>query len=134
MVAIVATNSATRSLTATVVQSRLEQARREADQAEANAQSLRSQADAAELEAQRQDNTVRKLSDQSKQGDSTYTNQVRPPRTEVPPTTQDFLLRMYNATSSKFAASGNALKSNEQAAPVVNSQGQSTGRILNLSA
>lgn len=44
MVAITATNSATLSLQASVTRSRLEQARREASQAEANAESLRDQA------------------------------------------------------------------------------------------
>jgi hypothetical protein len=43
------------------------------------------------------------------------------------------LVRMYSATSAQFAASGNALK-NQGAQPVVNTQGQTTGRILNLSA
>ena len=45
MVAITATNSATVSLQVTLNRMRLEQARREADQAEAYAQSLRAQAD-----------------------------------------------------------------------------------------
>lgn len=44
MVAITATNSATLSMQASVTKSRLEQARREAAQAEANAETLRSQA------------------------------------------------------------------------------------------
>lgn len=44
MVAITATNSASQSLQASVTKSRLEQARREAAQAEANAETLRSQA------------------------------------------------------------------------------------------
>ena len=45
MVAIGATNSATPSLQSVLGRARVEQARREADQAEANAQTLRQQAD-----------------------------------------------------------------------------------------
>ncbi len=41
---------------------------------------------------------------------------------------------MYQATSPQFAASGNALKDDNKAAPAINTLGQSTGRILNLSA
>ena len=48
MVAITATNSATPSVQASVGRARLAQARREAEQAEANARDLRDQADDAE--------------------------------------------------------------------------------------
>jgi hypothetical protein len=133
VVAITATNSATPSLQATLVKSRLEQARREADQAESNAQQLRSQADQAELDAQKGQQNVRELTTRSKQTDTTYTSQIKS-SSEVPAQTQDFLERMYTATSSKFAASGNALKTQADAAPVVNTSGQSTGRILNTKA
>lgn len=52
MVAITAANSATLSLQASVTRSRLEQARREAAQAEANAETLRSQAQEQDQVAQ----------------------------------------------------------------------------------
>jgi hypothetical protein len=131
VVAITATNSATPSLQATLTRSRLEQARREADRAETTAQTLRSEADQAELDAQKGQQNVRELTVRTKQVDSTYASQFKGSG-EVPAQTQDFLERMYSATSSKFAASGNALKTQPDAAPVVNTRGQSTGRILNI--
>ena len=132
MVAITATNSTTPSLSLTLSKARIEQARREADQAEDRAQDLRSQADEAERDAQERNEKARKLSSSS--SDSTYTSVVRPTVSAVPVATQTFLERMYTAASSKFAAQGNALKDDADAAPVLNAQGQATGRILNLSA
>jgi len=134
MVAITATNSASPSLQATLSKTRIEQARREADSAEARASALRAQADEAEREAQDRNETVRSLSARSQSGDSTYASALRQQNSEVPAATQDFLERMYTAVSPKFAASGNALKTDSDTAPVVNSQGQATGRILDVSA
>lgn len=134
MVAITATNSASPSLQATLSKARIEQARREADSAEARASDLRAQADEAEREAQDRNQTARSLSARSQGADSTYTSALRRPSSEVPPATQDFLERMYSAANPKFAASGNPLKQDGDAAPVLNSQGQSTGLILNVSA
>jgi hypothetical protein len=134
MVAITATNSATPSLQSSLSQAKLEQAKREADNAEARAEDLRAQADAAEHDAQQRNQTVRALSARKEVSDnSTYPSPAKASSTEVPSATQDFLVRMYSATSAQFAASGNALK-NQGAQPVVNTQGQTTGRILNLSA
>jgi hypothetical protein len=134
MLAITATNSATPSQQALLGRARLEQARREADTAEANAQSLRSAADSAEIDAQKSQENVRNVATRNRQTDATYTSQVNGSQSEVPPKTQQLLVEMYSAASGKFAASGNPLKSNPAAAPVVNSQGQSTGRIVNVSA
>ena len=134
MVAITATNSATPSLQTVLNKTRIDQARREADQAEANAQSLRAQANEEERRAQDGQERVRSLSSQSPQKDATYTSAIKAKVSEVPATTQDFMERLYKATSQKFADTGNALKTDAEAPPVVNSQGQSTGRILNLSA
>ena len=134
MVAITATNSATPSPQALQVKARLEQARREADQAESNAQTLRSEADAAELDSERSQQNVRELTTRSRQSDATYVSQLKSGTSAVPQKTQDFLVDMYSAASDKFAASGNALKTNPKAAPVVNTQGHSTGRIVNISA
>ena len=133
MVAITATNSATPTAQAVLVKTRLEQARREADQAEASAQSLRAQADAAEIDAQKSQENVRNLSARSRQTSPTYENSITN-KSEVPQKTQDFLVNLYQATNEKFAASGNALKSDPNASPVINGQGQSTGRIVNVRA
>ncbi|OYQ40811.1 hypothetical protein CHU94_06645 [Rhodoferax sp. TH121] len=134
MVAITATNSASPSLQATLSKARIEQARREADSAEARASDLRAQADDAEREAQDKNQTARSLSAAGQAKDSTYTSAFRRPSSEVPPATQNFLERMYTTASPKFAASGNPLKQDGDTPPVLNSQGQSTGRILDVRA
>ena len=118
MVAITATSNTSPSLQSVLSRSRIEQARREADQAEANAQQLRRQADAEEGKAQQGQSRVRELTAQGRQSDATYTSAVKTSTSAVPAEIQDFLVRLY--------------KSN--AAPVVNAQGQATGRIVNTSA
>jgi uncharacterized protein (UPF0333 family) len=132
MVAITATNNATPSLQLALSQARLDQARRDADQAEANAKNLRTQADQAEQESQSRQNDVQSLTRQTSQVQSTYSASTTNTPSAVPVETQEFLVRLYSATSQKFADSGNALKSSPNAASVLNTQGQTTGRILNI--
>ena len=132
MVSITSTNSATPSLQLALSQARLEQARKDADQAEANAKSLRIQADQAEQESQNRQSDVQSLSSQTSQEQATYSALARTAPPAVPAATQDFLVRLYSATSQKFAENGNALKSTPHASAVLNTQGQMTGRILNL--
>lgn len=134
MVAITATNGTTPSLQLALSQTRLEQARRDADQAEANAKTLRNQADQAEQESQEKQNQVQGLSTEVSREQPTYSAPAKAAQSEVPVQTQEFLLRLYSATSQKFAASGNALKSSPDTPAVLNSQGQTTGRILNITA
>ena len=71
MVAISATNSATVSLQVTLNRMRLEQARREADQAEAYAQSLRAQADDQEGVVQKARGQVQTLQERLSSASST---------------------------------------------------------------
>ncbi|MBC7917609.1 MAG: hypothetical protein H7Y28_07360 [Rhodoferax sp.] len=138
MLALPATTSATPSLQGTLNRSRAEAARRSADQLESQAQNLRAQADRAESEAvstnQPSQPKVLPPPPRSPAEEATYTAQLRPAKVEVSPKTQDFLLRMYTATSQKFADSGNALKSDKDAPAVLNTQGQATGRIVNIEA
>ncbi|MDR3370819.1 hypothetical protein [Rhodoferax sp.] len=133
MAALAATNSATPSLQSTLIRARLETARREEKQAESTVQDLRAQVDAAETEYGKRQDQVRSLSDQSRQSDATYSSQVRSGAV-VPAKTQELIVGLYQATSSSRQADGNGLKSNPTAAPVVNAQGQATGRIVNFSA
>ena len=72
MVAITATTYATPSAQQWQSRARLEQARREADQAESNAKQLRSQADDAEQQAQQSQTRVTTLNAQAQQSDSSY--------------------------------------------------------------
>jgi hypothetical protein len=132
MVAITATNTTTVSAQSLLVRSRLQQAQREADLAESEARQLRSQADEQERTASSQQGRVQALSYEANKANSTYGPFQRSAATEVPKQTQDFLVRLYQGTSTQFAASGNPLKSKANAAPVINGQGQTTGRIVNL--
>jgi len=134
MVAITATSSATPSLQVTLGGARLEQARREADQAEANARDLRAQADDAEQQAQRSQDNVRQVSARTQQDEATYAQPRKNSTSDVPLKIQKLIEQMYGAISDKRAQSGNPLKSDVNAAPVVNIQGQATGRIVNVSA
>lgn len=134
MVAISATNSATPSTQQALNRSRLQQARREADQAEAHAQDLRQQADGAELQAQKSQANVREQAARNQQTGATYASPLKQSQPEVPAKTQDFLVSLYEATRDKRLANGNALKADTSAASVLNAQGQATGRIVNLSA
>ena len=134
MVAITATNSATPSVQASLGRARLEQARSEADQAEANARDLRGQADIAEQQAQQSQDNVRKIGALILQGEPTYAQPRESTSAQVPVKVQKLIEQMYTATSEKRTQSGNPLKTNSNALPVVNSQGQRTGRIVNISA
>ncbi|QTN28310.1 hypothetical protein HZ993_00125 [Rhodoferax sp. AJA081-3] len=134
MVAITATNSTTPSTQASLGRARLAQARREADQAEANARDLRAQADEAERQAQDSQQNVRKVSARIQQEAATYSQPRASSTSEVPLKVQKLIEQMYSATSEKRAENGNPLKTDVHAAAVVNSQGQATGRIVNVSA
>ena len=134
MVAITATNSATPSIQASLGRARLEQARREADQAEANARDLRAQADDAERQAESSQENVRKVASSNQREEATYSAPRARSTTEVPLKVQKLIEQMYAASSELRTQSGNPLKTDAKAAPVVNAQGQSTGRIVNVSA
>lgn len=73
MVAITSINSATPSIQAALGRARLAQARREAEQAEANARDLRAQADQAEQESTERQNNVRRVASSQAREDATYT-------------------------------------------------------------
>lgn len=137
MLALPATTSATPSLQGTLNRSRAEAARRTADQLESQAQSLRAQADRQETESASESQPAQPKvlalpPPKPAAEEATYTAQLKSAKAEVEPKTQDFLLRLYKATSQKFADSGNALKTDKDAPPVLNAQGQATGRILNI--
>lgn len=132
--AIAATNSATPSLQATLSKARLEQAKREADSAQIKVETLQQQTEQAEQDLQVKRENVQELAGRTALQDTTYGSQLRAAKSAVAPATQDFLVRMYTAASSKFAASGNALKTSLAARPFVNTLGQATGRIVDISA
>lgn len=134
MVSITATNSANPPLQVSIGKARLEQAQREADRAEANARNLRAQADEAEQQAERSQDNVRKVSARTQEEAATYSQHKDNSKSEVPLKVQKLIEQMYTATSEKRAQSGNPLKTDVNAAPVVNIQGQATGRIVNISA
>ena len=134
MVAIAATNSSTPALQAALGRARLEQAKREASQAEDNARQLRAQADDAEREARQGQAKVREVSADNRRQESTYRSPAKADASAPPVNVQNFIENLYKATSQKRAEAGNALKNPADAPVVVNVSGQVTGRILNLSA
>jgi hypothetical protein len=134
MAGIASTNSATPSMQSALIRGRLEAARREAQQAQANVQELRAQVDAAETESQKRQEKVRTLSGEASQADPTYSARQQASSTAVPVKTQEFIVGLFNATSDKRVATGASLKANPAASPVINNQGQATGRIVNVSA
>lgn len=134
MVALAATNSATPSLQASLMRSRLNAARRDEAQAQATVQELRVQVEAAETTYEQRRENVKRLSDQSSQTDPTYSSRIQTTQSPVPPATQELVFGLYDATSARRQAQGNGLKSDPAAAPVLNPQGQATGRIVNVSA
>ena len=133
MVAITATSTASPSLQQTLLQSKVAQARQEAEQAESQAQSLRQQADQAEQDAQSSRANYTQTKQQADAA-STYSPRSATGRSAVPERTQDFLVRMYSAASDKFSAGGNPLKADPNSAPVKNYLGQATGRIVSVTA
>ena len=134
MAALAAVNSSTQSLQSSLLRSRLEVAKREAEQAQAEVNQLRSQMDQAESNYEKRQETVHSLSSQASQSDPTYQSQIQTTQAAVPVNTQTMLVGLYSATSASRLADGNSLKTNPLAAPVVNTRGQSTGRIVNISA
>lgn len=136
MVAIAATSYATPS-SPLVMQTRvrLEAARREADQAEANARELRAQAEQAEQEAQKGQSRVTSLSAQALQTDSTYASQIRRQASASEARrTQDFLAPVAAVAANNYSFPQNPLKPSANTWSLVNQQGATIGRLLNLSA
>jgi chromosome segregation ATPase len=126
MAALAATNSATSSATqalqSSLVRSRLELARREAEQAQANVRDLQTQVNTAETESEKRQDQVRSLSTQAQQADPTYSSALRSETTA-------------GATQTKKQVSSKLPTTDFAATPsVVNGQGQTTGRIVNLAA
>lgn len=122
MVAITATNSATPSLQSVLGNSKLAQARREANQAEVTAQNLRAQADAAEVDAQKSKDRVSNLTARNQQADPTYTRPAQGGQTEK------------TVVALAALTNNSMLKTSLPTAPVQNMQGQTTGRIVSVRA
>lgn len=134
MAALAATNSAIPSLQATLTMTRLQVARREAHQAESSVRQLRADLEVAQNKSDQRQTNVRRLTDQSRQSDPTYTRQIQAKAADVPIQAQAIVLGLYQTTNARQVAEGNGLPSVPAAAPVINTQGQATGRIVNISA
>ncbi len=133
MVAITATSYATPAAQAWQGAARVEQARREADQAEARARQLRGQATQAEQEAQKGQARVSALSAQVAQTDSTYRTQLQQQIAgSAARQTQAVLAPVGTAAGNQFSFPANPLQSGSTPWSAV-LQGKSTGRIVNLS-
>lgn len=137
MVTIGGTNSATLSLQQSLIQIRATQAQREAESAAALARQRRPEADRTAEQAQGAPTTAAaqsKAPATARMDADVYASPRLARQSQVDPPTQEFLVRMYTAAADKFAAAGNPLKSDPDAAASKNTLGQTTGRILSLSA
>lgn len=134
MAALAATNSATPSLQSVLNKTRLLQARQQADQAESQAKDLRTQANEAQREADAGQTRVRELTARQRLSDPTYVAQAQDAQSEAAQTARNVLVDLYTAAAPDRAARHNALKDDVSTPAVRNTQGQFTGRILDLKA
>jgi hypothetical protein len=134
MALISATNTATPSLQSVLTKNRLAQARQQANQAEANAENLRARANEAEQEAAQSQGRVQTLSRQQPQSDPTYHQKASRSEGGFSPQTQEVLVTAYAASAASRATTNSALRTDTLASPVTNSQGNLTGRIVDLQA
>lgn len=133
MVVLAATNSATPSLPRTLILSRLEAARREADQAQAKLQSLRAQADAAETESQRRQEKVRTLIHKASRPDPTYDAGTKTGGAAMAVKAQQLLSGLSDTGSLEGRNIANGSRNMAGTTPVFDTQGLAAGRIVNLS-
>ena len=139
MVAITSINSATPSIQAALGRARLAQARREAEQAEANAKDLRAQADQAEQEAAKSKDKVREVSSSQSRESTTYAA----PTSGTSQTVGEAVRVQSSATEQKNRSNDNTKRTPGtnplgiyiSAATTAGPQsGKTTGRIVNVSA
>jgi hypothetical protein len=133
MAGLAPTSSATPSVQSALIRGRLEAARREAEQAQANVQELRSQVDAAETESRKRQDTVRTLNGQAQQADPSDGAKAKDTDSTVPTTFQERTVNLPDATNTKRLDTASSIKFYPDTTPVINGQGQSTGRIVNVS-
>jgi len=134
MVAITATTYATPSAQSNLVRARLEQARNEADRAEADAKRLRDQADQAEQQAQQGQAKVGALTEQVAQTDATYTSQLRKKAAVAASRqVQQFMAPVAAVASNNYSFPSNPLTSPSNQWASANQKFPS-GRLLNLTA
>jgi chromosome segregation ATPase len=133
MASIAAINSTTPALQTALTQKRLEAARQEADQAEAEVQSLNSQVDAASAVLRQKQSEVKSLSQQVSQRDPTYQSSLQASRNTVPSKTQQLIVGLYSNVKNSTMASSNLLNNFKTSAEQAN-QTSNPGRYLNISA
>lgn len=135
MGAITATTYDTPSPQASLGRARLEQARREADQAEAFARQMRSAAEQAEVEAQKGQEKVTTLSAQVVPSDGTYTSQVKkkmaPAESSTAQTAQTTLASISTVASNGFSFPENPLKAYSRASSLGGLGIKISGSIVN---
>lgn len=138
MGAITATTYDTPPPQASLGRARLEQARREADQAEAFARQLRSAADQAEVDAQKGQEKVSTLRTQVMQSDETYTSQVKkkvaPAESSTTQVTQTALASISTVAGNGFSFPENPLKAYSRASSLGGLGVKMSGSIVDQTA
>jgi len=133
MASITALSYETPSPQVSLGRARLEQARREADQAEAFARQMRSAADQAELEANKGEEKVSTLRTQlaQTQSESTYTNQIKKQIAPLStPGKQEVLANLSTVARNGFSFPDNPLKAYSRASSLGGPAVKSSGLIL----
>ncbi len=128
MATIAATNSTTPSLQYAMIQRRLETARREADQADAEVQNLRQQSDQASAKLKQKQDQVKTLSSQASQNDPTYQARVQASQNAMPAKTQQRIADLYNSAKNSSLMSSNLLNNFKTSATL------GSGLLVNVSA
>ena len=149
MASISFASSSNTSVQASLAKARLAQARRDADQAQSNADDLQAKAERADRYAQKTQSTVRDLAAKSRSLDATYERQLRASAStkdearasssassniQAAAKTQGLLAGFYTAANQINAFKGATDEKSTSPFIIVNSQGQSTGRIVNVTA
>ncbi|MCX7179096.1 MAG: hypothetical protein NTX56_10080 [Proteobacteria bacterium] len=116
-------------------QFKLQQAKRSADQAERSAQILQQQAGNAQREADRTQEEARALAVQSDQAQSLAVRARRGlSALSSESAMQSRLTHVIDQATERLANTSSVSVTQTKAAPVVNSQGQTTGKIINTTA
>ncbi len=121
MVALTATSGVTSSVQVSLIQQRLEAARREEARAEAEVASLRTQTDAAEARLQERQGTVDRLSGQS--SDPTYQSSLQDSGGKLSVQNQQPASESRRSTGNHFPNIN-----------AVSSTGQTVGRLIHVTA
>jgi multidrug resistance efflux pump len=134
MATISATGSSATSMAATLARSRLAQAQREVERAQASADALRSKTNAAERDVDQRQTSLSSLASRSRQLDVTYERQLsRAVARPLPDQTQELVTGAVNTTNLTNAIKGSAIQ-NSSSPFIISARPQPPGNLVNVTA